>query len=256
MNVIKLMGGLGNQLFQYAFGQVQASNGIDVAYDQSWFTMRKKDTPRPYLLDKFNTTVKDSPFLKQQTFYETEYDETLGLIPNCNFDGYWQYVNYYTSITSLLQSAITLKVSEYTPEYLQLKEKACNEETIAVHIRRGDYLTTKGFKIVPIAYYFEAIQKIKGNILIFSDDLEWCKKIFRPPFFSRKITFVDLPDYLSFDLMKQCSHNITANSSFSIMAAFLNNNPNKVIITPKQTCLDHRIEYEKQECLPKEWILL
>lgn len=256
MNVIKLMGGLGNQLFQYAFGQIQEANGIEVAYDRSWFTTKSSDTPRPYLLDKFNIKIKDSPFLKQQTIYETEYDETLFLINNCNFHGYWQYVNYYPSITSLLQSTISLKPSEYTPEYEALKERVCNEETIAVHVRRGDYKTTKGFKVVTVPYYFEAIQKIKGNIFIFSDDLEWCKKLFKPPFFSRKITFVDLPDYLSFDLMRQCSHNITANSSFSIMAAFLNNNPDKVVITPKQVCLESRIEHEKQKYLPKEWILL
>lgn len=256
MNVVKLMGGLGNQLFQYAFGQAQAENGIEVAYDRSWFTTKSKDTPRPYLLDKFDIEVKTSPVLKQQTIFENGYDGNLFLIQNCNFEGFWQYVEYYNSILRRLQEGLVVRGPFYTLEYETLKKRLVNGQVTALHVRRGDYLTTKGFIPVPPAYYFEALRKVKGEIFLFSDDLEWCRKVFTSTYFKRKITFIDLPDYLAFDLMRQCSNQITANSTFSIMAAYLNKNENKIVITPKQVCIESKIEHEKQEHLPKNWILL
>ena len=257
MNVIKLMGGLGNQMFQYAFGQVQKENGIDVAYDCSWFTNnRKSDTPRPYLLDKFNGTVKKSSFLGQQTIIETGFDEMLVSIENCNFQGYWQYLKYYEPIVSRLQAELIVNKVFYTPEYLQLKNGIENAGIIALHVRRGDYLTTKGFKVLPLIYYYEALQKVQGDVFIFSDDLEWCHRHFKEQYFNRKLTFVDLPDYLSFDLMTRCSHNIISNSSFSQFSAFLNSNPNKIVIGSKDVCIDSIQERDKKNYLPKDWILI
>lgn len=256
MNVIKLMGGLGNQLFQYMFGQVQAANGIEVAYDRSWFTTKSSDTPRPYLLDKFKIKVKDSPFLKQQTIAENGYDENLFLIQNCNFDGFWQYLKYYDSILSYLQAELVVSSNFYTPEYLKLKQAIENASITALHVRRGDYLTTPKFKTLPLIYYYEALQHIKGDLFIFSDDLEWCKRHFKTEYFDREITFVDLPDYLAFDLMRQCSNFIISNSTFSTLAAYLCTNPNKIVIGSKDVCIESPIEREKKEYQPKEWILL
>ena len=257
MNVIKLMGGLGNQLFQYMFGQAQAENGVEVAYDSSWFTTKgNRDTFRLYLLDKFNIEVKDSPFLRQQDLHETNYNENLLLIKNCNFWGYWQYLKYYDSILSHLQAVLMISDTFYTPEYLRLKLRVANGGITALHVRRGDYLTTKGFKALPLSYYYEALRYIKGDVFIFSDDLEWCKRYFKSEYFDRKLTFVDLPDYLSFDLMRQCSDFIISNSTFSTLAAYLCSNPDKIVIGSKDVCIDSKQEREKKLYLPDGWILL
>lgn len=257
MNVVKLMGGLGNQLFQYAFGRLQEHNGIEVAFDQSWFSdYRKSDTTRPYLLDKFNIQIKDSPFLHQQSIHETDFDPTLTGIANCNFWGYWQYLAYYDSILNDLQQGLVVKKEYYTPEYITLSKAVKNGSITALHVRRGDYLTTKGFKTLPLRYYYEALQKVKGDVFIFSDDLPWCEKNFKQEFFSRKITFVDLPDYLAFDLMRQCSNHILSNSTFSMLPAYLNPNKNKIVVGSLDTCIDSPQERDKKNYLPKEWILI
>jgi hypothetical protein len=250
------MGGLGNQIFQYAFGQVQAANGIDAAYDRSWFVTNKTDTPRPYLLDKFPIKVKESSLLKQQTIYESGYDPKLFFIENCNFDGYWQYTKYYDPILSRLQTELVVSSAFYTSEYLRLKNIVKNESIIALHVRRGDYVTTTKFKVLPLFYYYEALLHVKGNVFIFSDDLLWGEDHFKQEYFARKITFIDLPDYLSFDLMRQCSNFIISNSTFSTLAAYLSTNPDKIVVGSKDVCIESKIEREKNEHLPKDWILL
>lgn len=259
MNVIKLMGGLGNQIFQYAFGQVQKFNGIEVAYDLSWFANKNhKDTFREYGLDKFELEVPIHSFIKSQlTVQEAGYDKELMFLQNCNLFGYWQYLSYYQPIFSQLQAGIVVKECFYTPQYLSLKKQAETINSIALHVRRGDYLTTEKFKALSLVYYFNALKLIEGDIFIFSDDLQWCKENFKECYFiNRKITFVDLPDYLSFDLMNFCSHNIISNSTFSILAAYLNTNPNNITVGSKDTCIDSWQEKEKKKYLPKDWILL
>lgn len=259
MNVVKLMGGLGNQLFQYMFGQVQAENGIDVAYDVSWFkNTPRTNTLRPYLMDKFPVKIKKANFLNQQSIHETVYDPTMLIVENCNFFGYWQYTSYYDSILSRLQAELIVDSKFYTPEYLALKSAVENASITALHVRRGDYLTTTGFTTLPLRYYFEALHQIKGAVFIFSDDLAWCKEKFKPQFFDREITFVDLPDYLTFDLMRQCSNFIIANSSFSTLAAYLSKSEDKKVIYPKQwmTPVESQRDREKKNNLPNTWMEL
>jgi len=78
MNVIKVMGGLGNQLFQYAFGKAQMLNGIDVAFDTSFYQYEMK-WPRKLVLDKFNLDFKESAFLKQPTIKDHKHGFDMNL---------------------------------------------------------------------------------------------------------------------------------------------------------------------------------
>lgn len=258
MNVIKLMGGLGNQIFQYAFGQVQKFNGIDVFYDRSWFDNRlNSETPRSYLLDKFHTDVNVSLFLKnQETITEAGYNKELATLQDFNFWGYWQYLRYYDCILSLLQAEFLVKGIYYTAKYEALRKQAENSEITALHVRRGDYVTTKGFKTLPLTYYFEALQLVPGDIFIFSDDILWCKEKFKTQYFNRKLTFVELSDYLSFDLMRHCSNFVISNSTFSTLAAYLCTNSDKIVVGSKNVCLESAIEKEKKRYQPKNWILI
>jgi hypothetical protein len=119
MNVIRLCGGLGNQLFQYAFGQAQKKYGIDVAYNRDWY--EKKQPNRPYLLDKFKLKIKFSPMLKnppyigtkgrKTTIYEKGFNDPLNLInTDCNYVGYWQSPLYFDSVLDQLKKEMGEKI--------------------------------------------------------------------------------------------------------------------------------------------------
>jgi len=239
VNVIKLQGGLGNQLFQYAFGKAQQANGIDVAFDHSWHELRKtkrKKTkwdlyPREYRLNKFNTTVPICK-LTQEPIFDEGVDLKLLHKDGFDFVGYWSDLKYSEHILPLLRKEFCVKEQFYTREFLQLKEQIQKSPSVSVHVRRGDYIGREGFTVLPFEYYYEAIQQTEGDLFIFSDDLPWCKEMFKEGYFSRKITFIELEDYLCFELMKLCSHNIISNSTFSWWAAYLNDNPNKAVFTP------------------------
>ena len=104
MNIIRLCGGLGNQLFQYAFGQAQKHNGIEVKYDTSWY-LQPRDPARPYLLNKFNTQVithnrKRSPvYLVKKK--EKGFDRRNIILDNLYFLGYWQSPSIFFESASL-----------------------------------------------------------------------------------------------------------------------------------------------------------
>ena len=260
MNVIKVMGGLGNQLFQYAFGVAQRENGILVKYETSFYDISKKQKwPRHYLLDKFNTYVRSCLFLSEfKTICESRVGFNLNLLKSdrYNFDGYWQYLEYYTAILPILQKELTLKPEFYTPAYIAFRDVIENSNSIAIHIRRGDYLV-QTWGILPVRYYFEALS-ILGDLenkryFIFSDDIEWCESIFTENYFDTMITFVDIEDYLSFELMRLCKHQIIASSTFSWWAAFLNNNPDKTVVAPDKWLGG---EKKPEVIYPKDWRII
>jgi hypothetical protein len=106
---------------------------------------------------------------------------------------------------------------------------------------------------LPAQYYFTAMREIKGDFFIFSDDIPWCKETFKQVYFSKKLTFVDIEDYLAFELMRLCKHNITTNSTFSWWTAFLNDNLDKKVYRP--THYPGVNEQDSDEYrFPKEWI--
>jgi len=254
------MGGIGNQMFQYAFGQLQKyTTGVEVGYDISWFKVLPKNcTPRSFGLDRFNVQIQFSKFLNQRIFQEKEvWDDSWLKLKEGNFVGYWQFIDSYLPILSQLQTSFQLKEELYTEDYLRLRKQIKSGKSVSLHVRRGDYLTTPGFSVIPLRYYFDALWETEGDVFIFSDDIAWCKDHFKQEYFTRKITFVDLEECSSLDLMSLCDHNIIANSSFSSWGAFLNPNPNKVVIAPNDwTPLETNRAKEKKRHLPKEWIKL
>ena len=258
MNTIKLCGGLGNQLFQYAFGRVQKENGIEVEYDVSWFNGKNAQKPlRTYALDKFTIDV---PFIKERiyrkTIIESGFNPSLLQKDGFNFHGYWQYPDYYTNVLPILKSEIHVRQEYYTKEFLRLRtEILLKENTVSIHVRRGDYLQLPDFPVLPLGYYQEALKRVEGDVYIFSDDMDWCSHNFKG------VQFVHLNEYLDFELMKLCKHNILSRSSFGWWAAYLNSNPNQIVVVPKQQIKCRvRKEAEKKNGVevfdPKEWITL
>ncbi len=263
MNIIKIQGGLGNQLFQYAFGKALQNNGKSIFFDLSWYTKNPHlRWERPYNLNKFHTQVNRSPFLsniKRIKDHGCTIDFDLLKLDNVYFDGYWQYHAFYTDLQPILQKEFTLREEYYTKEFLAYKEMVFGCDSISVHVRRGDYVGKNGFHTLPFSYYYEAISKIKGNhIFIFSDDISWCKKRFQQEYFTQPLTFISSKDYLDFELMKFCKHNVISHSTFSWWAAYLNSNEQKIVVAPAQwTTSKYNLKnYDNTLHYPSSWVKL
>jgi hypothetical protein len=234
MNVVKLMGGLGNQLFQYAFGRVvEECSGNKTGYDVSWYKI-KRVPPRPYLLDQFQMVVPSTNYQNTRKFSEKLGEAIPSLhVDDTYFSGYWQNSDLYSpSLLEEFREKFHVKPSLYTPAFLQLREQVQGCTSVALHVRRGDYLMHPNHLVLPIRYYQNALSymhSLKKNVevFIFSDDIEWCQDNFMD------CHFVELEnESLEFDLMRSCKHFIIANSTFSWWAAYLS--LNAAIIGPKK----------------------
>ena len=257
MNIVRLCGGLGNQLFQYAFGEAMRNVGTNVIYDISWYE-KKKDINRFYLLNKFKTNVIFNVSQQyQKSIREKNFNLKLIYTDGYSLMGYWQSPLFFQKIESTLHDEFSVKEENYTVQYLKIKREIQNSNSISIHIRRGDYLTHKNHLVLPLEYYYNALKLITSlkkdcEVFVFSDDIIWCKKYF-PNFH-----YVGIEDYLELELMSFCKHNIIANSSFSWWGAYLNNNPNKVVIAPKRWTVKEGDQelVEKKQLILNDWIKL
>lgn len=274
------MGGVGNQMFQYALGKnLSFLKNVDVKFDITWFDKFEKDTvPRYYSLQEFNITEKIATkkeigkmekykkingrrnflhnfFIANDSIYvrerSTNFDKRiLEVKDNTYLYGYWQSEKYFKNVRDIVRKEFVLKnkPSNNFKESIKLINEFDNN-SVSIHIRRGDYTLNKIKKTIglcPLDYYYKAIKFIKKNIknpmfFIFTDDVEWVKKNLRIndsiKFISRsKVISTESKnkDYEELILMSRCKNNIIANSSFGWWGAWLNNNPNKIVITPKQ----------------------
>lgn len=145
------------------------------------------------------------------------------------------------------------------------------KDSVSLHIRRGDYLKDDAFVKLGFGYYAGALKALhkrvkQANIFIFSDDMQWCKKYFLYNVgfeFTKTFTFTFIDhnsdENAAFDLelMKSCKHNIIANSTFSYWAAYLNDNPHKIVIVPNkilQTIPTDAFKNHENKIYEKGWI--
>lgn len=285
MIIIKLIGGLGNQLFQYSLGRSLSIKNNDIfKLDLSDFT---KDNPRSYSLGHFNiienfATDKDINKVKKsgirkladklKSCYKRAvikykgYDfdpNILKLSGNFYLDGYWQSEKYFFDTREEIIKDFSLK-NPMDNKYPTLINQIKNTNSVSLHIRRGDYITNKKFSkiynLLDEKYYQNAInfitQKIKGPyFFIFSDDIGWVKEslnISHPKIFVSDEN--ETKDYEELILMSLCKHNITANSSFSWWGAWLNQNPSKIVISPDRWFNDKA--NMAKDLIPQDWIRL
>lgn len=285
MIITKIHGGLGNQMFQYAIAKAIAKKRED-AYkvDISFYP---NQTLRKYQLSFFNikesiatldevnnlkgkdnliSKIRKKLKVEKQSYYLEKifsvYDKTVFKYKdNLYLDGYWQNEKYFLDIREDLIKEFTLKneISDFAKKYLK---KINYLDSVSIHIRRGDYIanqhTNSVHGVCNIEYYKNAIEYINNiiknpNYFIFSDDIVWCKENF--DFLKNKI-FVDdtKSEFEDLELMKNCKHNIIANSTFSWWSAWLNNNDGKVIIAPKQWFSDSKMQESSGDIIPKQWI--
>lgn len=263
MIIVRFLGGLGNQLFQYAFYKqlelnyphevIKADitefknyalhNGFELeqVFDLTLNKACQKEINKVKSGRSFFAKVKRKLIgYKRTHIFENKFNYSLVGKGNLYLDGYWQHPQFWKSnnvdLTKYLHfnDALSTKSKEILAQ-INL------ENAVGIHIRRGDYLLPKNtiiFANCSLNYYQRAVSYFEGkypdvSFYVFSDDIPWVKdnlKINSPVEFvnhnAGNRSFEDL------FLMSNCRHNIIANSSFSWWGAYLNNNPDKEVIYP------------------------
>ncbi|MFZ2038574.1 MAG: alpha-1,2-fucosyltransferase [Minisyncoccia bacterium] len=258
---VKIQGGLGNQLFQYAYGKNLELAGKKVVFDTSFFHNKSSsDTARDFKLNNYNIETK-SPFCDcRESALIRNFRRVLRHLKIIG-NGYYQSEKYFKNIEAEIRKEFTLKNS-LTKEALTWQEKIKGvENSVSIHIRRGDYVQdqkTKAFHgSCDIEYYKKGLEvvtnKIGKNIeiFVFSDDIDWAKTNLS---FAYQTNFVSNPaifDYEEIYLISLCKNNIIANSTFSWWGAWLNQNPNKIVVAPKQWLANKTSD--KLGILPTDW---
>lgn len=280
MIVVKLMGGHSNQLFQYAVGRsLSIKNNTDLLLDLSWFdNMDGVESPRHYELGAYTIHEK---FYKPSAISQLKFKlgvikkyneqhfnfnpDVLELGANAYLEGYFQTEKYFKDIRPTLLKDLSYKKPPSTKNKDLLVKIQRDPNAVSLHIRRGDYVSSKVHNafhgVKELEYYHEAIKEIKKTVekptlYVISNDPEWCKKNLN---FKEKMVIVDNNDDITggsedMRLMRTCKHNILANSSFSWWGAWLNENPSKIVIAPKEWFNDKSID--TSDLIPSSWIRL
>lgn len=176
--------------------------------------------------------------------------------------GNWPTEKYFIAIKDVIKNDLTLK-NEMSDQAKKLQAEIDQKISVSIHIRRGDYVQNEKTKnlhggICTLDYYQQATKLIEEKIsnptyFIFSDDIEWVKENLK---LDNPVVYVSgqgIPDYEELILMSHCQHNITANSTFSWWGAWLNNKPNKIVVTPQKW---FNADTDIRDLIPDGWIKL
>jgi len=181
---------------------------------------------------------------------------------NILLNGYWQTEKYFESHKDIIRDDFTFKIP-FNEESKIIANKIINTNSVSIHIRGQDYInrlnTSKTHNVCNMEYYQRAIDEIMNSLVdpyffIFSDDYEYAKSIisFNIPHEIVNINKWNDSPYDDMRLMSICKHNIIANSSFSWWGAWLNNNKDKIIISPKTWTNENFLN--AKDIIPKNWI--
>lgn len=289
--IVRLKGGLGNQMFIYAFvRKMQLSYGIKIKIDKSFFEyidelggafliddfdvlydvaseeeinkvclFKHKQKPRTFLYRVF-IFLESKLNKKYYRIKNFQYVNPVELLNYSYLDGSWQSWKYLDGIENVIKREFVLKKPLSEKINKQIAE-ASNCESVFIGIRKGDYTNPENVKLygsLSDNYYNEAIKIIKAKhpdakFYIMSDDIEWVKK---------NIKFDCEPIYRTDEMvgtgqeemmfMKSCKHAIISNSTFHWWGAWLIDNPNKIIVAPKEWFADGT----KIDILPPNWELV
>lgn len=279
--IVKLDGRMGNQMFQWAFARAyEAKNGILPILDDSYETLKlqqfqlinyiktvnkpivnkvlRKIIPIRNLRNKLTEIKFTLPVVQEEIYYKYE-EKFLTIPPPAYFRGYFQCEKYYREIRPVLLEDFKL-IKPLNKQNLQIFEKIKNTNSISLHIRRCDYLKSSRWGVLDLDFYKKAVQIIQDQnnaeptLFIFSDDINWAKNNMK---FKQETVYVDVNSgkqgYFDLELMKNCKHNIIANSSFSWWGGWLNKNPYKIVIAPRPWRPFMKSTEEEYNLLPQEW---
>ncbi len=291
MILVRIYGGLGNQMFQYATGRHLALvHNTALKYDDGFFEFKNDDssTKRDFELKVFNTHIEraseqelDSflkkgriqkrledlfPFLERRHLVNEKFHpfnpEVLKAKNSSYLNGYWQSEKYFSAIREVLVNDFSLK-NPFEGLNKELAERCRQNNTVAIHIRRGDYVSnpknTEYHGLCTMDYYYAALELLKKRtqtpltLFVFSDDAPWVNEHFRPGCDFTTIDWNKGKDgCYDLHLMSLCHHNIIANSSFSWWGAWLNTHGDKLVVAPKTWFATKTID--SSQIVPESWI--
>ncbi len=286
MIIVKIKAGIGNQMFQYAFGRALSLERKEPLYlDISYYDNQpERDAKRNFVLDKFNIkadiaseelsekfNTKFKVILRKILRHIRKIDEyayypSFMKSKSTYYEGYWGNQKYFLKYENLIRKELSLKNPlGKSAKKIILQMSDCSsrgEIPVSLHIRRGDFVSNPYSVayngLLEIPYYEKAVDLLlskylkKISVFVFSDDISWAKenlKLLCPMHF---VSNPDIPDYEEIILMSKCTHHIAANSTFSWWGAWLNPNKNKIIIVPKQWIAKKTTD--EIDLIPKEWI--
>jgi len=290
MIIVKLMGGMGNQMFQYAAGRKLAErhrtvlkldlgflldrtpkeNFVYRDYDLDVFNINA-EFAQPYEISLFRSSMANSlprllrKFVHNKKHIKEHRDhhfnrKALNAPDNVYLDGYWQSEKYFADIEHIIRKEFEFELDSKCDA---MAEKLRSVNAICVNVRRGDFVNNpiaSHFHGVCTLDYYHQCEKIiadkvsNPHYFIFSDDIEWCMENLT---FKHEFTFVThdfagkkYEHYLH--LMTMCNHYVIPNSSFAWWAAWLNPNKDKIVIAPKKWFHDKLIN--TKDLVPESWI--
>lgn len=288
MIIIRLSGGLGNQMFQYAAGRRLAYINhcplkLDLAhyarnptrqYDLGVFNIQAEIT-LPEEIKRFDASYDKLRRLKHWLYVRLPkrswqwvrqesilfQPSVLELRGNIYLDGMWQSEKYFQDVVALIRHNFTLKESP-RGQNAKLVEHIRSVEAVSLHVRRGDYVTNPATSrvhgVCSPDYYAGAVRlmmtkTLKPHLFVFSDDTAWARENLR---LAVPVTIVAHNNsyhvHEDLRLMSMCRHHIIANSSFSWWGAWLNPGAGKIVIAPRQWYRNPQVD--TRDCLPGDWI--
>jgi len=290
MIFLKINGGLGNQMFQYTaalvlslkhntkvgidLSEIEKNNGktnftyrdfqLDSIFKLSNYKIIPPFTYSFIINDSFFDKIKrkligGSYFLEKDLSYQNEFENCK---KNTYIEGYFQSEKYFIALRQEILNQFTFN-SNVNSQTKSLAEKINQKPSIAIHIRRGDYIKNKTINQThgscDLDYYKRALKHFdlnKYQLYFFSDDINWVKKNF--DFITKNsCNFIDwnnsTESWQDMYLMSLCDNFIIANSSFSWWGAWLSTNSNKKVIAPKVWFKDKIKNKQTNDLIPNSW---
>lgn len=290
MITIRLKGGMGNQMFQYAFAKglaktlntdvkidcsllLDRSRGKDYIYrnyDLSIFNVEENFSIQPSFLRtiyklkfsklrKFITSqVAKGKVIENEKYFHTDENLIINPTDNAIYDGWWQSVRYFDNVKEELKNDFSFKTTTL-PESKELYNRIQNTNSICLNVRRTDFLTNPELNSTNLDYFLRAAKKMgelvnNPHFYIFSDDTKWCEENILLDYPVEVIQHTHkgakFGNYMQ--LMITCKHFIIPNSSYAWWAVWLNTNEDKHIIAPKNWFNEG--DYDTKGLVPTNWI--
>ncbi len=288
MKIVRVKGGLGNQLFQYSFALLlRKLTGEEVKLDMSNYAATVNDPIRKPRLMKFSTSVPAATqeeidkvcifrhtekqatksyrlkigaesMLNRRYYLEKSraYTDPCGILKYDYFDGYWQSWKNVDAVWDLLKKDLVPNDPLHESTRHMIKQVA-GENSVFLGVRRGDYTNWKHWGNFGNSYYQRAMDHMEKNLdhpkfYLFSNDVAWAKE--NIDFSGRDLVIREqeeiIDDFEDHMIMAACRHSIIMTSTFYWWGARMNDNPEKIVAAPRNWFSDNK----PIDILPPHWV--
>ena len=288
VNIVRLLGGLGNQMFQYAFWCSLCSRHPENRHYIDLTYLNTDHAHNGYELDRIFAVGKDielplsyKEWIQKLPVGQVEDVQEQGasffqqvadtICPVRFFTGYWQTELYFKGIEKDIRTAFRFREQLLSEKTRKMAEEIRKHPSVSIHIRRQDYLLpnsahlygnicTSGYYEVALEMLREQLSSDELYIYLFSDDPEWVKENVQYEN-SQVIDWNHKEDsWQDMYLISVCRYHIVANSSFSWWGAWLDGRKDKIVIAPG-VWLNTRLApdilpeiWQYPFCMEKRWI--